>query len=157
MTCAAAAADTRIPAYNDAATRAFVRVAEATANGLAVDTAIELYAAGDQLCIVSFQVTGTNAVMERDQWCVAQEGAYERRKAGLSAGEVRRARQLITQYPQRGSWSTLVANVFQRGDTFAGIQQLVQRDATFRAMLLERIVGHQVVFVDPVTRRVTLP
>lgn len=136
--------------------RAANRIAAARSEGLPVDTAIELVAEHDKLCIVSFRIRDERTVSILDNWCVMAEGAYEIRQQGLPMASVRSVERYLMQYPERGSWETLQRDLFESAERFVYLQHLVRNNSRARQHFLSLIVGHSVSFIDPVTREIKL-
>jgi hypothetical protein len=152
VTTTLVSADTKTPT-DQARERAYARIMEARRDGLSiVHTATELIVEGDKLCVADFKLVSKTTLRESNRKCFVVDGAYDKRRAGLSRERLSGVRQYVLNYPNCGQWSKLVTDVLERKDIFPELQQLVQRDSVVRSYLLRVIVGHQALFYDPVTK-----
>lgn len=134
-----------------AGARAAERIETSRRAGYVVNSAMEFVVEQDQLCLASFHEVDAEKMTLSSTWCVAFEGAYERRQQGFSEARLRSVQQYVMSYSSRGPWESLERDIFKREDIFAELQHLLRTSEVVRNRLIRIVVGHTTTFVDPAT------
>lgn len=147
--CVFQSAQLSCAAVQSAGQLALDAITDRQAAGATVDTARQLVAEGDRICLLQLLWEDATARSLRlvDHWCMTQSGAYELRREGLSErllNQVRGHIRAIMDDPD--SWQSFHDVLLQTPDRFAAVQHLIRSSPTYRTRILKLVLRRDTVF-----------